>query len=128
MRHGREEQGGIATWGKRLTALLALAAASVVVIMVVASGLEGFEDSGEEGEDDRRPGLIEGCEPSDPDVLRQGYYVIQPGEPGLSIVTQKTCVPIERIERLNPDLDPQLVPEQECVNLRPDGCDAQGEG
>ena len=118
-----------ASWGARILAPIALVAAGVVVAMIVAGALDGADGS-EEATQEERPGrTVEGCTPTEPDALRDGYYVVEAGEPGLSAVAANTCVPIERIERLNQNLpDPQLIPQGACVNLRPDGCQALSGG
>src|SRR5688572_5705727 len=108
-----------ASWGARLLALGALTAAALGVVMVV-SGSVGGGDGGGDARDgsNRAQRRIEGCTPSDREALRNGYYVVQPGEPGLSAVADKTCIPVERLMRLNENLDPRLIPQSACINLR----------
>ena len=43
---------------------------------------------------------------------------------GLSGIAAKTCVPLERLENLNPNLDPQTLQVDNCVDLFRDGCKA----
>lgn len=118
-----------ASWGARLLALIAFAGAATVLILVVASSLEGSNEDGEEERPSERSGrTIEGCTPSEREALRNGYYVVQPGEPGLSAVSEKTCITMDRLQRLNDNLDPQLIPQGACVNLKRDGCQALAEG
>ena len=94
--------------GGRILAVFALVVATVVVVVVVTGTLggSGSSDTGSSREHSR---------PSQP------YYVIQPGE-NLSTVHEKFHLPLPEIERLNPNLDPQQVPTQGCVNLVPEGC------
>lgn len=122
------DEGGGASWGARALAVIAFVGATVVVVMVVAGSLEGSDEEPEDRPRDRAGRTVEGCSPSEPDALRNGYYVVQPGEPGLSAVADKTCVPLDRILRLNDNLDPQLIPQGACVNLRRDGCRTLAEG
>ena len=67
----------------------------------------------------------EDVEPSDEveKAVESGYYVLKEGE-GLSDVADKTCVGVDRIERLNPNLDPMALPPRGCVDLVKDGCKA----
>lgn len=45
-------------------------------------------------------------------------YVVKPGDTPSSIAV-KTGVPLSEIERLNPDLDPQLLAPGDRIKLRP---------
>src|SRR4051812_49840763 len=49
------------------------------------------------------------------------YYVVQPGDTFAGIAA-KEGVSVPHLERLNPNLDTQLLPEQGCIDLVPDGC------
>ena len=68
-----------------------------------------------------------GCRPDAENAVEAGYYVIEVGE-DLSIVADRTCIPIERLMRLNENLDPQLIQVGSCVDLRFEGCKALAEG
>jgi LysM repeat protein len=46
------------------------------------------------------------------------FYVIKPGD-NLSIIADKTGVPVARIEELNPDVDPQALVTGQRLKLRP---------
>lgn len=127
MRHDREERGRI-SWAARLLAVAALLGASVAVALLVVGSLEGTAEDAEDAARERPGRTIEGCTPAEPEALRAGYYVVQPGEPGLSAVADKTCIPIERLQRLNDALDPRLVPQGACINLRRDGCRELAQG
>jgi hypothetical protein len=123
-----EDERRRASWGARLLALGALVASVAVVIMVVSASVGSSEEEDPEGSPNRAGRTVEGCTPSEPGALRDGYYVVQPGEPGLSAVSDKTCVPMDRLLRLNENLDPQLIPQGACVNLRRNGCRTLAEG
>ena len=60
-------------------------------------------------------------------IYRAKVYVIKSGE-DLSVVADRTCIPIERLIRLNENLDPQLIQVGSCVDLRFEGCKALAEG
>lgn len=109
-----------------MLAPLALAVVALVVFVIVTGSLDGDEDE-EDGRERERASQSRGCEPEAADAVENGYYVIQPGEPGLSSVASRTCIPLERLVRLNGDLDPQAIPPLACINLRRDGCKALAE-
>ena len=93
----------------RVLAVCALLAAAIVVVVVVAGSLGG---SGSHG---GRRAAGRSAKP------QQHYYVVQPGDTFAGIA-QKEGVSVSRLERLNPNLDTQLLPEKGCVDLIPKGC------
>jgi hypothetical protein len=105
---------------------VALVIVALIALVIVIGSLGGDGDGGD-GRERERASQPTGCEPEAPDAVEVGYYVIQPGEPGLSSVASRTCVPLGRLERLNDDLDPQAIPPLACIDLRPDGCKALAE-
>jgi hypothetical protein len=115
-----------ASWTARILTPLALLVVALVTVVIVTGSLDGDGEE-ENGRERERISQSPGCEPEAPDAVENGYYVIQPGEPGLSSVASRTCVPLERIERLNEDLDPQAIPPLACIDLRRDGCKALAE-
>jgi hypothetical protein len=114
-------ENGRASWVPRVLAPLALVAVALVVVAVVSGSLGDDEDGG----DRERERTIEstGCEPTDPRAVEQGFYVLKSGE-NLSSVSVATCITPERLARLNPNLDPQLLPISACIDLVRDGCKA----
>jgi LysM repeat protein len=94
----------------RILAVLALVAAAIVVVALVAGSLGG---SGGGSKTSTRAGS-----PSGP---HDKYYVVEPGDT-LGGIAAKEGVPVQRLQQLNPNLDPQLLPEKGCVDLVPDGC------
>jgi len=57
----------------------------------------------------------------------QKYYVVQPGDTFAGIA-HKEGVSVPRLEKLNPNLDTQLLPEKGCVDLVPKGCKVLANG
>jgi hypothetical protein len=115
-------------WTARVLAPLALVAVVVVAAALVSANLNGDEDDDDGGKDKgaATTSVEPGCNPPADAALEAGFYTMKPDEPGLSAVVARTCIPIERLEQLNPDLDPQAIAVGQCVNLRRDGCEAAG--
>jgi len=109
----------------RVLAPLALLTAVAAIVVVVIGSVDSSEDEG--GGGDRRAQVTSGCRPEAENAVEAGYYVIEVGE-DLSIVADRTCIPIERLMRLNENLDPQLIQVGSCVDLRFEGCKALAEG
>ena len=114
------------SWTARVLAPLALAGVVAAVGLVVGSSLSSSDDDGGGGGKGRgggTPTTTSGCQPAADKAVEAGYFVIESGE-DLSVVADKTCIPLDRLETLNPNLDPQLIPIGACVDLRKDGCKA----
>jgi hypothetical protein len=121
----RGPQGGRPkSWTARIIAPLALAIVVVATVVLVSSALD---DSNDDRSRDRERTAATSCQPDAEQAVEDGFYVIEAGE-DLSIVADRTCIPIERLERLNPNLDPQLIQIGSCVDLRFEGCKELAEG
>jgi LysM repeat protein len=95
----------------RVFAVLALVAAGIVVAVVVANGVGGS------GSSTTAPSSVSQAAsgPKDP------YYVVKAGDSFVSIAKTEG-VSEATIRRLNPNLDPQTLQPQNCVDLIPHGC------
>jgi LysM repeat protein len=102
----------------RILAVMALVIAAIVVIVVVSSSLGGSDESSEAN----RP-----AETQKQDEKKAKYYVVEPGDTFAGIAAEQG-ISVPRLEELNPNLDTQLLPEQGCVNLVPEGCKILAEG
>jgi hypothetical protein len=91
-------------------------------IILVVSGSLGGEDSDEDGSNVPSGN---GCNPPADAALEAGFYIVKPEE-DLNVVGDRTCMSVERLLRLNPELDPQTIPVGACVSLRRDGCEEAG--
>jgi LysM repeat protein len=91
----------------RLLALGALVVAAVVLFVVVSSSLP---DSGDDGDDEPRQEQVE-------KGSGDKYYFVQPGD-SLSTIAEKEGIELERLEQLNPNLDPQTLSAGQRVRLR----------
>ena len=103
----------------RLLAVLALAAVAVAIFFVVSAGVKD-EDKGdgkstvapnqrEIGNGDRQRNRNQGGPPK--------VYIVQPGDT-LTGIAVETGVSIERIQQLNPGLDPQILNSGQRLRLR----------
>jgi hypothetical protein len=94
----------------RLLAPLALVAFVVALVLVIATS---------EGPPRQVPGggstTAEQRRPMPPP---RRTYVVKPGD-NLTTISEKTGVPLERLEQLNPALDPRLLVPGQRVKLRP---------
>lgn len=111
-----------ASWTARILAPLALVVVAGVVVILIAGSLGDSEEKGKRGGGDRSA-VTQGCDPEAEGAVEDGYYVIEPGE-DLSVVSDRTCIPIDDLVEMNPNLDPQLIQVGSCVDLVVDGCKA----
>jgi hypothetical protein len=97
---------------------LILVVVAAAIALVISGSLSG-DDSAEQQDKQRTSGTI--CPNGDPDLIKNGYYVVEEGDNFTSIAA-KTCVPEDELQQLNPNLDPFGLQVQNCVDLVPDGC------
>ncbi|MGI8462353.1 MAG: LysM peptidoglycan-binding domain-containing protein [Solirubrobacterales bacterium] len=91
-----------------------------VVYVVISNSLEG-SDGGDEKKE-RGGDRIVGCEPEFDDAVEDGYYVVQQDDL-LSLIAQRTCVPVDELQQLNPETDPQALVPGTCLKLELGGCE-----
>jgi LysM repeat protein len=91
----------------RLLAVVAVAAAAVVLIIVVASSLDGS------GGDQKRRSDRQ----TQTQAPKDATYVVEPGDT-LDSISDKTGVPVDVLQQLNKDLDPQALPAGAELELR----------
>ena len=91
-------------------------------IILIVSGSLGGDDSDGEGTNGASGN---GCNPPADAAVEAGFYVVKPAE-DLNVVGDRTCMSVERLLKLNPELDPQTIPVGACVSLRRDGCEEAG--
>jgi hypothetical protein len=101
----------------RILAVFALVIAVVLVVIVIAGSVGGSGG----GSTTARSAGSTASGPQDK------YYVVEPGDT-FGGIAQKEGVPIGRLQKLNPNLDPQLLPEKGCVDLVPNGCKVLANG
>lgn len=94
----------------RLLAVVALVAAFVVLIFVVAAAFKG-------GSDETRNGTTHRAGRHQPQRKTPATYVIKSGDT-LTAISHKTGVGVGQIERLNPEVDPQILIAGETLKLK----------
>jgi LysM repeat protein len=97
----------------RLIAPLALVVAGLAVVLVIATSA-GNGDSGSSGTTTSSTTTKKGA-PAKP---KPKVYVVKAGD-NLSIIAQKTGITVERIQALNPDVDPQALTVGQKLTIRP---------
>ncbi len=97
----------------RVFAVLALVIAGIIVVALVAGSLGGSSSS---------------SSPAEPTTATHPanhgpapYFVVGPGD-SLSSIAAQEGVSEAQLERLNPNLDPQNLQPQNCVDIVPNGC------
>jgi LysM repeat protein len=96
----------------RILAVLALVGAAIVVVVLISSSLGG--GSGEKSSTHHHAHAQK-------QKNQPKYYVVQPGDTFAEIAS-KEGFSVTQLEKLNPNLDTQLLPEKGCINLVPEGC------
>lgn len=99
--------------------MLGLAVAAVVVVVVISTSLDSSDDSSK--------GSSKASGSNQQKEHHDKYYVVQPGDTFAGIAA-KEGFSVPKLEELNPKLDTQLLPEQGCINLVPEGCKILAEG
>jgi len=98
-----------------------LVAVAAAIVLVVSGTLSG--DDEDEPRDRNAQTSTSGCTPDAQQAVEDGFYVVQADDvQGLSGIADKTCIPVETLVELNPNLDPQALQASNCVDLVVDGC------
>lgn len=124
-------EGRPRSWTARILAPVTLVAAAAAIVLVVSGTLGGSDDEGDAGEGGgkggKRASVLTCDEPDAAGAVEAGYYVVESGE-DLTAIADRTCMPLDRLIRLNRNLDPQAIPVGGCISLRRDACKALAEG
>jgi LysM repeat protein len=108
---GKSRGSGVA----RVLAPLALIVTLLVVVFVISSSLGGDDSgsgSGRSGKPTAPKSQSSGGGDEAPDE-----YVVKSGD-SLSTISEDTGISIERIQKLNPDVDPQALIEGQTLKLK----------
>lgn len=121
-------EGEPRSWTARVIAPLALAAVIAVVYLVASGSIGGLDDDGSPENSKKQERVASRTTCDDPealDAVEAGYYVVTADDTaGMSGIADKTCIPPDRLQNLNPDLDPNTLQVDNCVDLIRDGCKA----
>src|SRR5437763_16725541 len=94
----------------RVFAVLALVVAGIIVIALVTGSLGGSSS-----------GSATATKTEIAKHAPDPYFVVGPGD-SFSSIAAKEGVSEARLERLNPNLDPQNLQPQNCLDIVPHGC------
>jgi LysM repeat protein len=97
----------------RALAVLALIGGFIVVVVVISAALSGGESN--DGRQEGSPGNVSRKATPDKEVPK--VYGIE-NEDTLTAIAHKTGVPVAKIERLNPQVDPLSLISGEKLKLR----------
>jgi LysM repeat protein len=100
----------VGRWFTRVLAVLAVAGAAIALFVVISNSLESSPSDGKGGE--RSTQKREQKAQSTPQTV-----VVQPGDT-LAQIAEDNGVTVERIEQLNPEIDPQALPSGATLKLR----------
>ena len=111
----------IRTATKRALALLALAVIAIVVAVMIASATSGDDDGGKArqpvGKEARGQGKSAGNGEKAEGQGGRESYVVESGDT-LSSIAEETGTTVEELQRLNPDIDPQILVSGQKLKLR----------
>ncbi len=115
------------SWTARILAPLLLVVAVGAVVIIVSGSLGG--DDGSKKSDGKTTTATTDCRPSDPEAVKAGYYVVTADDTaGLTGIANKTCISVDQLTKLNPNIDPQTLQVSNCIDLVKDGCKALANG
>ena len=108
----------ISTALARVLAVLALAAVALAIYLVISSSVEDSDGDKTKPKVQRQGGNGNGNGNGNQNQNNPPkFYVVQPGDTLLAI-EEETGVSIERIQELNPGLDPQILSSGQRLRLR----------
>jgi hypothetical protein len=106
------------SWTARVLAPVVLVVVTAALVLVISGSLSGEDTSSKK---DRPQTTSTGCPGGDEEAIKNGYYVVEEGD-NFTTIAEKTCIPEDQLQDLNPNLDPFGLQVQNCVDLVPDGC------
>ena len=104
----------------RLLAPVALVLFSLLFLLVIATSGGDEKSSPEPAAQERKPPAERAerrRDRDDDDKLPQKFYIVKTGD-SLASIAEKTGVPVERLQELNPELDPQALVSGQRIRLR----------
>lgn len=114
------------SWTARVLAPIVLVAVAAAIVLVISGTL-----ADEDGEGDSTQSTAQtsetGCQPDADQAVKDGFYVVKVGD-NFTTIAAKTCISVQRLQELNPNLDSFGLQPENCVDLVPDGCKALAGG
>jgi LysM repeat protein len=101
----------------RLLALLALMACGFAVVFVIATSVGDGGGTGGDPTASETADQASGTTATAPQPRRRANYTVKPGDT-LGGIAEKTGVPVETLQLLNPELDPQALISGQKIKLR----------
>jgi LysM repeat protein len=101
----------------RLLAPLALVAVTVAVVLIVAASGGGDDGGGGDASANRSDGTSQTPSTTTTPTPPRRTYTVKTGDT-LGAIAEKTGVSVERLQELNPELDPQALLSGQKINLR----------
>lgn len=108
-------RSGVRLMVTRVLAVLAVAGAAIALYVVISGSLDTSD--GEEHANGGSKHHHQQQQSGDQSPETPETYVVQPGET-MGGIAAKVGVPIERLEELNPQIDPQALPSGAVLKLR----------
>lgn len=110
------------SWTARVLAPLVLVVVAAALVLVISGSLSTGDEDSKQGRK-QQASATTGCNPAADQAVEDGYYVVNADDvEGLSGIADRTCISIETLIELNPNLDPQALQIDNCVDLVVDGC------
>jgi LysM repeat protein len=101
----------------RLLAPLALVAVTLAVVLVVLASAGGDGDDDGDASAERSGTSTSSAATTTAPRTRRRTYTVKTGDT-LGLIAEKTGVSVERLQELNPELDPQALLSGQKINLR----------
>jgi hypothetical protein len=114
------------SWTARVLAPLLLIAVAAAIVLVISGTLSSDDDDSGSTRSNVETADT-GCEPDADQAVKDGFYVVKEGD-NFTTIAAKTCIAVQRLQELNPNLDSFGLQPQNCVDLVPDGCKALANG
>jgi peptidoglycan endopeptidase LytE len=101
----------------RLLAPLALVVFALAVVLVLLTASTGDDGDGGADTTSDQTGTTAQTTTATTTTPRRSTYTVKTGDT-LGLIAEKTGVPVERLQELNPELDPQALLSGQKINLR----------
>jgi LysM repeat protein len=103
----------------RIFAPLALAVCAVAVLIVIGGSVGGGGDSsdGDSAPPEQSDPTTAATSTTEAEARQRATYTVEPGDT-LGAIAESTGVPVETLQELNPELDPQALIAGQKIKLR----------